>query len=52
MNDKFVCMQIDVEKEGWQEETARNFNVTVLLTLIFFKADASVASRLAGRGES
>ncbi|WP_321001837.1 thioredoxin family protein [Butyricimonas paravirosa] len=51
MNDKFVCMQIDVEKEGWQKETARNFNVTVLPTLIFFKADASVASRLAGARE-
>lgn len=51
MNDKFVCMQIDVEKEGWQKETAGNFNVTVLPTLIFFKADASVASRLAGARE-
>ena len=52
MNDKFVCMQIDVEKEGWQKETAGNFNVTVLPTLIFFKADASVASRLAGAREN
>ena len=51
MNDRFVCMQIDVEKEGWQKETAGNFNVTVLPTLIFFKADASVASRLAGARE-
>ena len=51
MNDKFVCMQIDVEKEGWQKETAGNFNVTVLPTLIFFKADASVTSRLAGARE-
>src|SRR5699024_7947947 len=51
MNDKFVCMQIDVEKEGWQKETAGNFNVTVLPTLIFFKADASVACRLAGARE-
>ena len=51
MKDKFVCMQIDVEKEGWQKETAGNFNVTVLPTLIFFKADASVASRLAGARE-
>lgn len=51
MNEKFVCMQIDVEKEGWQKETAGNFNVTVLPTLIFFKADASVVSRLAGARE-
>lgn len=48
MNDKFVCMQIDVEKAGWQKETAEKYNVTVLPTLIFFKADASVVSRLAG----
>ena len=51
MNEKFVCMQIDVEKEGWQKETAGRFNVTVLPTLIFFKADANVASRLAGARE-
>ena len=51
MNEKFVCMQIDVEKEGWQKETAGRFNVTVLPTLIFFKADASVVSRLAGARE-
>ena len=51
MNEKFVCMQIDVEKEGWQKETAGTFNVTVLPTLIFFKADASVVSRLAGARE-
>ena len=48
MNDKFVCMQIDVEKAGWQKETAEKYNVTVLPTLIFFKADASVVTRLAG----
>lgn len=51
MNEKFVCMQINVEKEGWQKETAGRFNVTVLPTLIFFKADANVASRLAGARE-
>lgn len=48
MNDKFVCMQVDVEKAGWQKETAEKYNVTVLPTLIFFKADASVVTRLAG----
>lgn len=48
MNDKFVCMQIDVEKAGWQKETAEKYNVTVLPTLIFFKAEASVVTRLAG----
>lgn len=37
MNDKFICMQVDVEKAGWQKETAEKFNVTVLPTLIFFK---------------
>ena len=41
-------MQIDVEKEGWQKETMGKFNVTVLPTLIFFKPDATVVSRLAG----
>ena len=46
MNDKFICMQVDVEKAGWQKETAEKFNVTVLPTLIFFKPDATVASRL------
>lgn len=48
MNEHFVCMQIDVEKVGWQKETAEKFSVTVLPTLIFFKGDASVVSRLAG----
>ncbi len=48
MSDKFVCMQIDVEKAGWQKETAEKFNVTVLPTLIFFKVDETVVSRLAG----
>lgn len=48
MNDKFVCMQINVETEGWQKETAERFNVTVLPTLIYFKADANVVSRMAG----
>lgn len=51
VNEKFVCMQIDVEKAGWQKETAGRFNVTVLPTLIFFKPDASVVSRLAGARE-
>ena len=51
MNERFVCMQIDVEKTGWQKETAEKFNVTVLPTLIFFKGDASVVSRLAGARE-
>lgn len=51
VNEKFVCMQIDVEKAGWQKETAGRFNVTVLPTLIFFKPDASVTSRLAGARE-
>lgn len=46
MSDKFVCMQIDVEKAGWQKETAEKFNVTVLPTLIFFKVDETVVSRL------
>lgn len=48
MNERFICMQIDVEKVGWQKETAEKFSVTVLPTLIFFKGDASVVSRLAG----
>lgn len=48
MNDKFVCMQIDVEKAGWQKETAGKYNVTVLPTLVFFKPDATIVSRLAG----
>ena len=48
MNNRFICMQIDVEKEGWQKETMGKFNVTVLPTLIFFKPDATVVSRLAG----
>lgn len=51
MNEKFVCMQINVEATGWQKETAEKFNVTVLPTLIFFKADGNVASRLAGARE-
>ena len=51
MNDKFICMQVDVEKAGWQKETAEKFNVTVLPTLIFFKPDATVASRLGGARE-
>ena len=51
MNDKFICMQVDVEKAGWQKETAEKFNVTVLPTLIFFKPDATVASRLVGARE-
>ncbi len=51
MNEKFVCMQINVETAGWQKETAEKFNVTVLPTLVFFKTDASVASRLAGARE-
>ncbi len=51
MNDKFVCMQIDVEKTGWQKEIAEKYNVTVLPTLVFFKPDATVASRLAGARE-
>ena len=51
MNEKFVCMQINVEAAGWQKETAEKFNVTVLPTLIFFKADGNVASRLAGARE-
>ena len=48
MNNRCICMQIDLEKEGWQKETMGKFNVTVLPTLIFFKPDATVVSRLAG----
>ena len=51
MNEKFVCLQIDVEKEGWQKEVAEKYNVTVLPTLVFFKLDSTVASRLAGARE-
>lgn len=51
MNAKFVCLQIDVEKEGWQKEVAEKYNVTVLPTLVFFKLDSTVASRLAGARE-
>lgn len=51
MNEKFICMQIDVEKAGWQKETAEKYNVTVLPTLMFFKADETIASRLAGARE-
>lgn len=51
MNDKFVCMQIDVEKAGWQKETAERYNVTVLPTLVFFNSNATVVSRLAGARE-
>ena len=50
MNEKFVCLQIDVEKEGWQKEVAEKYNV-VLPTLVFFKLDSTVASRLAGARE-
>ena len=51
MNEKFVCLQIDVEKEGWQKEVAEKYNVTVLPTLVFFKLDSTVAMRLAGARE-
>ena len=51
MNEKFICLQIDVEKEGWQKEAAEKYNVTVLPTLVFFKVDGTVVSRLAGARE-
>lgn len=36
MNEKFVCLQVNVEKEGWQKDVAEKYNVTLLPTLIFF----------------
>ena len=51
MNEKFVCMQINVETAGWQKETAEKYNVSAMPTLIFFKPDASVLSRLIGARE-
>ena len=51
MNEKFVCLQIEVEKEGWQKEVAERYNVTVLPTLVFFKLDGTVVARLAGARE-
>lgn len=51
MNEKFVCLQVDVEKEGWQKEVAEKYNVTILPTLVFFKLDSTVVARLAGARE-
>lgn len=51
MNEKFVCIQINVETIGWQKEVAEKFNVTVMPTLIFFKADEKVISRMIGARE-
>ena len=51
MNEKFVCLQVDVEKEGWQKDVAEKYNVSLLPTLIFFKTDGTVIQRLAGARE-
>ena len=29
MNEKFVCLQVNVEKEGWQKDVAEKYNVTL-----------------------
>ena len=51
MNEKFVCLQVDVEKDGWQKEVSEKYNVSLLPTLIFFKTDGTVIQRLAGARE-
>lgn len=45
-NEKFICCQLDAEKEG--RELARKYEVSAYPTLLFINADGDVVARMTG----